>query len=115
MKTLFTIIIATVLITISNDIFAQSTGEVQRAIGVATAAVRQECGVEIGDFFYSYGAVSCNGSGFNWIINVGQPTPCYPFHIPCIQVVDHVATVKVDCNYNVTNVTCGPPVIIIEE
>lgn len=94
------------LMTFCTDAFAQSDNE-NAAVGKAQAAVRRECGPEPGPFQYEIiSTTSCPDGGTAYVIFFYQPTPCFPMPGPCIQVIEPIATVTVDCEGN-TTVVCG--------
>ncbi|MFP5471869.1 MAG: hypothetical protein ACLGGV_09765 [Bacteroidia bacterium] len=102
------------MVTVSSAFTSANDNDEKRAIAVAKAAVSQECGA-VGD---ANAAVEenfiCNDidGGFgnmNRTITFYRVSPCPPNQV-CIQIVEVVGSAVVDCEFNVTSVTCGEAV-----
>jgi hypothetical protein len=103
------------LMFLCTDTFAQQAAPNEAAaVGKAQGAARRECGPEPGPFQHEVIATApCPGGGSSYVIFFFQPTPCFPQPGPCIQVIQPIATVTVDCEGN-TTVVCesGGPIPI---
>lgn len=122
MKKVFSILAIGAVVAIASAFTSNNTSvevnDEQRAIAAARAAVNSECGntaltqVQVQENFI------CNDidGGFgnmNRTITFYRPTPCPNPNEPCIQVIQVIGSATVDCLFNVTDVTCGSPVISI--
>ena len=79
-------------------------------IGIATGALRSECGPITGDLSAvvfpgsEYGRCA-NGESFKRIVFFELPD-CPP-NLPCIQIIRYAGEVILDCNNDVHQINCG--------
>lgn len=76
-------------------------------INKAVAAIKSACPNANGQLNYSTKTVSsCFAGGFITEVNFWKSSKC-PGNKPCIQTVEVVGTVTLDCEGNVISVNCG--------
>lgn len=115
MKKVFSIFAIGAVVAIASAFTSNTSVEVndeQRAIAVAKAAITQECGTNTGNADVNVQEnFICNDidGGFgnmNRTITFTRPVQCPPNQI-CIQIVEIIGSVVVDCEFNAVEVVCG--------
>lgn len=80
-------------------------------IGIATGAIKSTCDNAAGDLQANVKTVGiCFVEGFLKEVTFYRVPNCPP-NQACIQVIQVVGSVTLDCENNVIGVTCGPPII----
>jgi hypothetical protein len=111
MKKLFSVLALGAIVFASSAFNTSNNNDEKRAIAAAKAAISQECG-PVGNANASVTEnFICNSidGGFgnmNRTITFYKVSQCPPNEI-CIQLVEVVGSAVVDCEFNVTQVTCG--------
>lgn len=82
-----------------------------QVIGIAMGTIRSTCDNAIGDLEANVEITGiCFVEGFIKKVTFYRLPNCAP-NKPCIQVIQTIGTVTLDCENNVIGVTCGPPII----